>query len=139
MLSNSCHGLPAVGKQQQEEISRNHVPSLFAVSVIRGMESALRSKGMKLKWLSPSLLGSHPFNHASNVLNESCPSIHPSNSSMWSRVSSLARSQVASNPVTLLRSTPKRTPARPSSPFVRWYPYSAHFLGSFGKLLGLRG
>ena len=29
--------------------------------------------------------------------------------------------------------------ARPSRPFVRWYPYSAHFLGSFGKLLGLRG
>ena len=29
LLSNSC----LVGKQQQEEISRNHVPSLFAVSV----------------------------------------------------------------------------------------------------------
>ena len=33
MLSNSCLVLPAVVKQQQEEISRNHVPSLFAVSV----------------------------------------------------------------------------------------------------------
>ena len=28
--------LPAVVKQQQEEISRNHVPSLFAVSVFLG-------------------------------------------------------------------------------------------------------
>ena len=34
MLSNSCLVLPAVVKQQQEEISRNHVPSLFAVSVV---------------------------------------------------------------------------------------------------------
>ena len=33
LLSNSCLVLPAVVKQQQEEISRNHVPSLFAVSV----------------------------------------------------------------------------------------------------------
>ena len=33
MLSNSCLVLPAVVKQQQEEISRNNVPSLFAVSV----------------------------------------------------------------------------------------------------------
>ena len=33
MLSNRCLVLPAVVKQQQEEISRNHVPSLFAVSV----------------------------------------------------------------------------------------------------------
>ena len=33
MVSNSCRALPAVVKQQQEEISRNHVPSLFAVSV----------------------------------------------------------------------------------------------------------
>ena len=33
MLSSSCLVLPAVVKQQQEEISRNHVPSLFAVSV----------------------------------------------------------------------------------------------------------
>ena len=33
MLSNSCLVLPAVVKQQQENISRNHIPSLFAVSV----------------------------------------------------------------------------------------------------------
>ena len=33
LLSNSCLVLPAVVKQQQEEISRNHVPSLFAGSV----------------------------------------------------------------------------------------------------------
>ena len=33
MLSKSCLVLSAVVKQQQEEISRNHVPSLFAVSV----------------------------------------------------------------------------------------------------------
>ena len=35
LLSNSCLVLPAVVKQQQEEISHNHVPSLFAVSVLR--------------------------------------------------------------------------------------------------------
>ena len=34
MLSNSCLILPAVVKQQQEENSRNHVPALFAVSVL---------------------------------------------------------------------------------------------------------
>ena len=34
LLSNSCLVLPAVVKQQQEEISRNHVQSLFAVSVL---------------------------------------------------------------------------------------------------------
>ena len=33
MLSNSCLVFPAVVKQQQEEISRNDIPSLFAVSV----------------------------------------------------------------------------------------------------------
>ena len=33
MLSNSCLVFTAVVKQQQEEISHNHVPSLFAVSV----------------------------------------------------------------------------------------------------------
>ena len=33
VLSNSCLVLPVVVKQQQEEISRNHVPSLFAVPV----------------------------------------------------------------------------------------------------------
>ena len=33
LLSNSCLVLPAVVKQQQEEIYRNHIPSLFAVSV----------------------------------------------------------------------------------------------------------
>ena len=33
LLSNSCLVLPAVVKQQKEEISRHHVPSLFAVSV----------------------------------------------------------------------------------------------------------
>ena len=32
LLSNSYLVLPAVVKQQQEEISRNHVPSLFAIS-----------------------------------------------------------------------------------------------------------
>ena len=37
MLSNSCLVLPAVVKKQQEEISRNHVPSLFAVSVKDGL------------------------------------------------------------------------------------------------------
>ena len=36
MLSNSCLVLPAVVKQQQEDISRNHVPFLFAVSVHLG-------------------------------------------------------------------------------------------------------
>ena len=35
LLSNSCLVLPAVVKQQQEEISPNHVPSLFALSVCR--------------------------------------------------------------------------------------------------------
>ena len=34
LLSNSCLVLPAVVKQQLEDISRNHVPSLFAVSVL---------------------------------------------------------------------------------------------------------
>ena len=34
MLSSSCLVLPAVVKQELEEISRNHVPSLFAVSVV---------------------------------------------------------------------------------------------------------
>ena len=34
MLSNSCLVLPAVIKQQQEEISCNHVPSFFAISVL---------------------------------------------------------------------------------------------------------
>ena len=33
MLSNSCLVLPAVVKQHQGEISGNHVPSLFGVSV----------------------------------------------------------------------------------------------------------
>ena len=33
LLSNSCLVLPVVVKQQQEEMSRNHVPTLFAVSV----------------------------------------------------------------------------------------------------------
>ena len=33
LLSNSCLVLPAVVKQQQEVISRNHVPSLFAVTL----------------------------------------------------------------------------------------------------------
>ena len=33
LLSNNCLVLPAVVMQQQEEISRNHVPYLFAVSV----------------------------------------------------------------------------------------------------------
>ena len=33
LLSNSCLVLPAVVKQQLEEISRNHAPTLFAVSV----------------------------------------------------------------------------------------------------------
>ena len=33
LLSNSCLVLPAVVMQQQEEISRNHIPSLFATSV----------------------------------------------------------------------------------------------------------
>ena len=35
MLSNSCLVLPAVVKQQQEEISRNHIQSLFAISVTK--------------------------------------------------------------------------------------------------------
>ena len=35
LLSNSCLVLPAVVKQQQKDISRNHVPSLFAVSVLQ--------------------------------------------------------------------------------------------------------
>ena len=34
LLNNSCLVLPAVVKQEQEEISRNHVPSLFAVFVV---------------------------------------------------------------------------------------------------------
>ena len=34
LLSNSCLVLPAVVKQQQEEISRNHIQTLFAVSVL---------------------------------------------------------------------------------------------------------
>ena len=34
LLSNSCLVLPALVKQQQEEISRNHISSLFAVSVV---------------------------------------------------------------------------------------------------------
>ena len=34
LLSNSCLIFPAVVRQQQEEISRNHEPSLFAVSVV---------------------------------------------------------------------------------------------------------
>ena len=34
LLSNSCLVLPAVVKQQQEEISHNHIPSFFAISVV---------------------------------------------------------------------------------------------------------
>ena len=34
LLSNIWLVLPAVVKQQQKEISRNHVPSLFAISVL---------------------------------------------------------------------------------------------------------
>ena len=33
LLSNSCLVLPAVVKQQQEDISRNHILSSFAVSI----------------------------------------------------------------------------------------------------------
>ena len=44
MLSNSCLVLPAVVKQQQEEISRNHVPSLFAVSVSVAAAAACRTR-----------------------------------------------------------------------------------------------
>ena len=33
LLSNICLVLPAVVKQQQEAISRNHIQSLFAISV----------------------------------------------------------------------------------------------------------
>ena len=32
-ISNSCLILPAVVKQQQGEISRNHVPSLFGLAL----------------------------------------------------------------------------------------------------------
>ena len=45
LLSNSCLVLPAIVKQLQEEISRNHVPSLFAVSVHVPSLILVRSSG----------------------------------------------------------------------------------------------
>ena len=61
MLSNSCLVLPAVVKQEQKEISRNHVPSFFAVSVLSGRcflvslrpANSLRSSG----WSAREIMG----------------------------------------------------------------------------------
>ena len=49
LLSNSCPVLPAVVKQQQEEISRNHVPSFFAVSVLGSLKAISGLKVGKLQ------------------------------------------------------------------------------------------
>ena len=43
LLSKSCLVLSAVVKQQQEQISRNHVPSLFAASVLFASRARLKS------------------------------------------------------------------------------------------------
>ena len=48
MLSNICLVLPAVVKQQQEEISRNHVPSLFAVPVQVTQDCSQRLRSLSL-------------------------------------------------------------------------------------------
>ena len=58
MLSNSCLVLPAVVKQQQEDISRNHVPSLFAVSVCTEMRFQILLLASIV--ISPSLADSEP-------------------------------------------------------------------------------
>ena len=47
LLSNRCMVLPAVVKQQQEEISCNHNPSLFAIS---GQEHLTLCKGLSI-WI----------------------------------------------------------------------------------------
>ena len=100
------------------------------------MESALRSKGMKLKWISPSLLGSRPFNHAGNVLNESCPSIHPtppcgaeSPRSLAGRVkSSYASEKYASTNARAARARPRRSFVGTLTPLTFW----AHLANSSG-------
>ena len=45
LLSNSYLVFPAVVKQQQEEISRNHIPSLFAISVQGGKTGYFKGEG----------------------------------------------------------------------------------------------
>ena len=42
LLSNGCLVLPAVVKQQQEEISPNHASTLFALSVLLGIPEAVK-------------------------------------------------------------------------------------------------
>ena len=54
LLRNSCLVLPAVVKQQQEGISRNHVPSLFAVSVRLHSAPATLLLASKYVTLKPS-------------------------------------------------------------------------------------
>ena len=66
LLSNSCLVLPAVVKQQQQDISRNHVPSLFAVSV--HSLAAACEKGFAICFLKFCLGGSQVLRYNAALL-----------------------------------------------------------------------
>ena len=111
------------------------------------MESALlRQSGYEIR--VDIILAHRPFNHASQMLNERPLSIHVLQCMyklyMWSIVSSLARSltsRVKSSYASVL--TELRQKYAPTNAQVRCVrlpapAITAHFLGSFGKLLWCR-